>query len=145
MGREGIKVIVLNRMSPIFGSGFVAACAWINQLKKADCVYIDVFMNFLPFAMSASVYLVGPTISWFTYVKDTYEEIANENFITNIKIIEYISTWSNLMANIDVNREQHAHTTFADFVINFHRYIYNIELDEKTIQRLNEIYPRHRQ
>ena len=142
--REGVKVVILNRTSYMFEVGFIPVSAWVNQLIKANCIYIDVFMNFLPFG-NQSTYLVGPTASWLAYKKDIFNEDAtSDDSLTTHKIIEYISTWCHFMATIPVNREQHAHTTFADFVIQYHKYVYGIELEDTVKKRLYEIYPKHK-
>jgi len=138
-GRNGIKITVLNRSR----SALCYTMRWINQAKQAISTYVDASMNFLPHAPSNSLYLLAPNAYWKSYIKDYFNDYLSNNIsINKDKILEYIEKWCQMMATFDVfSLSRHTEMTCLDFIIKFHRYYYNNELEETTKKRLREAFP----
>lgn len=136
--REGIKATILNRFSFMHDKGNMrkwmirrlGIMHWINHLKKANCVYVDVSANFLPHRISNSVYLLMPNANWKSYIADYFNDFVHNEDIIRCRgaVADYIERWCKKLPETAGSYSRNW-MTLVDFVERYHKYILESELD----------------
>lgn len=126
---DGVDITVLNRNVEV-------AChppiVWINQLRRAVFVCVDVSKNFMPSLEYYSTYLLAPTKHFQQYAFDFMDISFLDFSLSNETIIEYICKWSEKMSHASAIR----HTDFyspnllADMVMDIQKYLLGRKTNE---------------
>ena len=87
---QNTKLTILNRTEHS-----IALQAYINELAKPNCSFVDVHHNILPTYHNCQGFILGPTKYWEKFIKDNSMKWTNEDFMFDISpfLKEYLTKW----------------------------------------------------
>ena len=88
--KPGTKLTILNRTESVIGLQ-----AFINQIAKPECTFVDVYNNFLPTDHNCFSFLLGPNVFWKRYLTDSRWKYNSKDFYFDIAkfFYEYLEGW----------------------------------------------------
>ena len=138
--QDEVEILILNKNE----HPLVTQC-WMNQLRKAKSAFIDVSVNFLPHTLTASGYLLLPTVYWKKYLYSLDDKLQASQISIDLYryLFEYVEVWAKRMWGFTDVPEQLRFiqkSTLADVIININEVLLNEKLDEEQKQKLRETF-----